>query len=130
MAIKVSNTTVIDNSRNLTNVGTVAAAGDVTLSSTGHLKVPVGTEAQRTGSPAAGMFRYNSTSGAFEGYTNEWGSIGGGGQEAGGAIHTNTGTASETYVFPAGTNGFSVGPITVNNGVSVTVAAGQRWVVI
>ena len=71
MAIKVSNTTVIDDSRNLTNIGTVGAAGDVTLSSTGHIKVPVGTEAQRTGSPAAGMFRYNSTAGAFEGYTTE-----------------------------------------------------------
>jgi hypothetical protein len=29
-----------------------------------------------------------------------------------------------------GQNGFSVGPITTANGVSVTVAAGQQWVVI
>jgi len=130
MAIKISNTTVIDNSRNLTNIGTIAASGDVTLSSSGSIKVPSGTEAERPGSPAAGMIRYNSDAASFEGYTTEWGSIGGGGQEAGGAILTNTDTATETYEFPSGTNGFSVGPITVSDGVSVTVASGNRWVVI
>ncbi len=48
--------------------------GDVTDS----IRLPVGTTAQRpTG--AAGMFRYNSNLEQFEGYTSEWGSIGGGG---------------------------------------------------
>jgi hypothetical protein len=47
------------------------------FSGTGSIKVPVGTTAQRSGSPTAGDFRYNSTTGAFEGYTSEWGSIGG-----------------------------------------------------
>jgi hypothetical protein len=37
-------------------------------------------------------------------------------------------TANATIA--AGQNGFSVGPITTANGVSVTVAAGQQWVVI
>jgi len=37
-------------------------------------------------------------------------------------------TANATIA--AGQNGFSVGPITTANGVSVTVAAGQEWVVI
>jgi len=36
-----------------------------------------GTTAQRP-SGTAGMFRYNSTEGKFEGYTTEWGEIGGG----------------------------------------------------
>jgi len=35
---------------------------------TGQVKVPVGTTAQRTGSPATGMIRYNSTLGFYEGY--------------------------------------------------------------
>ena len=52
---------------------------NLTLSGTGSVKVPVGTTAQRDGSPAAGMFRYNSSLEQFEGYTSEWGSIGGGG---------------------------------------------------
>lgn len=54
----------------------------------------------------------------------------GSGAQAGGAINVNTTTATESYTFPSGTNGFSVGPVTVANGVTVTVASGQRWVVI
>ena len=52
---------------------------NLTLNGTGSVKVPAGTTAQRDGSPAAGMFRYNSSLEQFEGYTSEWGSIGGGG---------------------------------------------------
>lgn len=44
----------------------------------GAMKLPVGATGQRpTGE--AGDLRYNSTTGEFEGYTTEWGSIGGGG---------------------------------------------------
>ncbi len=48
----------------------------------------------------------------------------------GGAIAINYDVVSTSYTVAAGTNGFSVGPITINNGVTVTVASGQRWVVI
>ena len=58
--------------------GELSVSGNTTLTGTGSLKVPVGTTAQRP-TPAAGMFRYNSTEGKFEGYTTEWGEIGGGG---------------------------------------------------
>ena len=47
--------------------------------STGAAGMPVGTTGQRPGSPAAGQFRYNSTLSKFEGYTDSWGEIGGGG---------------------------------------------------
>ena len=50
----------------------------VSVSGTGSIKVPVGTTGERP-TPAAGMFRYNTTEGKFEGYTTEWGEIGGGG---------------------------------------------------
>ena len=46
---------------------------------TGCVGITKGTTAQRPGSAAAGDFRYNSDDGKFEGYTNEWGEIGGGG---------------------------------------------------
>jgi len=59
-------------------VGDALIDGNSTMNGTGSLKVPVGTTAQRP-TPAAGMFRYNSTEGKFEGYTTEWGEIGGGG---------------------------------------------------
>ena len=42
----------------------------------------------------------------------------------------NSTTVSTSYTIPAGSNATSVGPITVNSGVSVTVPSGQRWVVI
>jgi hypothetical protein len=43
-------------------------------------------------------------------------------------INQNTITGNATIY--AGTNGFSVGPVTTANGVNVTVTAGQSWVVI
>jgi hypothetical protein len=56
--------------------------------------------------------------------------VGGSGAVAGGAIVINETTADESYTMPVGTNGFSVGPITVASGVTITISAGQRWVVI
>jgi hypothetical protein len=52
--------------------------GALVLNNTGSVKVSAGTTAQRESSPSAGMFRFNSTEGKFEGYTTEWGEIGGG----------------------------------------------------
>jgi len=51
---------------------------NVQLEGTESVGVPSGTTAQRPGSPSAGMFRYNSTTNEFEGYTTSWGAIGGG----------------------------------------------------
>ena len=48
------------------------------LNNTGSVKVASGSTAQRESSPTAGMFRYNTTDGKFEGYSTEWGEIGGG----------------------------------------------------
>ena len=70
-------------------------ADGVDISGTGSIKVPVGTTAQRNGSPTAGDFRYNSTEGKFEGYTTEWGEIGGGG---GSGIATEAATPSNAVV--------------------------------
>ena len=54
-------------------------ADDIVLSGTGALRLPDGTTAERPGSAAAGMFRYNTTLSRFEGYTDAWGEIGGAG---------------------------------------------------
>ena len=51
---------------------------DGTVNSSGAIDVAAGTTALRPGSPSAGMFRYNSTDGQFEGYTTSWGAFGGG----------------------------------------------------
>jgi hypothetical protein len=47
-------------------------------STTGSANIPNGTTAQRDGSPAGGMIRYNTTTASFEGYTTGWGSLGSG----------------------------------------------------
>ena len=92
-----SNTLVVDSSAN--RVGILNAAPDVSLdigSATDAIHVPVGTTAQRPGSPAAGYFRYNSTTGKFEGYTDEWGAIAGGGGGTNMDTNTYTGDGSTT----------------------------------
>ena len=61
---------------------------------TGAAVMPVGTTAQRP-TAAAGQFRYNSTLGKFEGYTDAWGEIGGGGA-ASFAADNFTGNGSTT----------------------------------
>ena len=45
-------------------------------------------------------------------------------------ILVNSAEVSADYTIASGNNGFSIGPITVDSGVTVTVAAGQSWVVI
>jgi hypothetical protein len=153
MALKIQGTTIVDDSRLLQNVtvdsdvvispallskATVLGSSLVsngaefisTDSSTDAILMPSGSTAQRP-SATNGMFRYNTDENEFEGYANgAWGPISGGGTEGGGAILINTDTVTETYSMPSGTNGFSVGPITVADGISVTVASGNRWVVI
>lgn len=45
---------------------------------TSHWTLPVGTTAQRPGTPATGMIRYNTSLSTFEGYAaSSWGSLGG-----------------------------------------------------
>ena len=56
--------------------------------------------------------------------------IAGGGAEAGGVIQVNKTTASVSYTMPTGSNGFSVGPITVNSGVTITISDGQIWYIV
>ena len=63
------------------------------LSGTDSIKVPVGTTSQRSSSPISGMFRYNSTTAEFEGYTTEWGAIAGG-TSGTGSFTTDTFTAT------------------------------------
>ena len=107
----------------------VFSDNEITMPGTGSLTVQKGTTAQRPGTPTAGMIRYNSTTGGFEGYTTAWGSIGGG-ASAGGVIYENSTTISSNYTLSTAKNGMSVGPVSISSGVSVTVPSGQRWVVL
>ena len=67
------------------NIDSQTFTGNVIFNSIGAIRLPSGTTAQRT-TGTAGDFRYNSTTGGFEGYTTTWGSLaGGGGGTPGGA---------------------------------------------
>jgi len=127
----------------LDNLGHVVAAsptmtGDVTMSSTGFLKVPVGNNAQQPGqsgapSAAAGQFRYNSDTGQFEGYTNAWGSIGGGAGATGGGndevfFESDT-NVTTNYTITSGKNAHTVSPV-IDSGVTVTVPSGSLLVIL
>jgi hypothetical protein len=52
------------------------------------------------------------------------------GAAASGAIWINNTTVSTNYTIATGTNGFSVGPITIASGFAITVSSGQRWVIL
>ena len=129
---------------NEANFGHVVAAtptmtGDVTMSSTGFLRVPLGTDAQQPGQssqPAAaiGQLRYNSTQNRFEGYKNTgWGEIGGGAGATGGGtdqVFVETGqTITENYTLSTGKNAMTVSP-TINTGKEVIVPTGATLVIL
>jgi hypothetical protein len=108
------------------------ASGTATFTSTGAVKAPVGTTAERP-TPATGMIRYNSSNGQFEGYyASTWGQIGGGATGGGGnqVFVLNDQTVTVDYTIPTGKNASSAGPITIDTGITVTVPTDSTWVIV
>ena len=119
------------------NVGTgLSVVGIATFASTSHVKLPAGTTAQRPGSAVAGDFRYNTTDGKFEGYTDSWGEIGGGGATQVSGIVSTTSTvgfaasfahatyrsASVNFLIADATGAYQAGKyIMIHDGTTVTV---------
>lgn len=60
--------------------------------------------------------------------TLSWATGGGGGGSS--TILENLQTISSNYTVTNGYNGLSVGPVTVNQGIEVTVGTGEKWVVL
>jgi hypothetical protein len=189
--------------------GDTTMVGNLAVNSTGQVKLPNGTTAQRSATPTVGSVRFNTTLQTFEGYSTYngqtissitrvtttatlttaanhnlttgtfvtvsgatpaeyngtfsitvttptaftytmtatpagsaspvgsykvgyWGQIGGGATGNGGdqVFVENGQTVTSSYQLPAGKNASSVGPITINSGVSVTVPSASRWVVL
>jgi len=100
---------------------------------TGFMLIPKGTTAQRPVSPVDGQMRYNTDTNQFEGYQGgAWGQLGGGATGGGGdeVFVENGVTVTANYTLSANKNAESVGPITVNSGVTVTIPSDQRWVIL
>jgi len=110
---------------------------NTTVDDTGFLRLPTGSTAQRpsAGISTQGMMRYNSTLSKFEGYTypaETWGTLGGG-AGGGGADEIfveNAMVVTTDYELTSGKSASSVGPITINSGVTVTIPSGQNWVIL
>ena len=108
-------------------------SGVATVSATGALTVPVGTTAQRPGSPAIGMTRFNTTTSVFEYYNGtKWAQVTeapysveylviAGGAGGGGTGPTGSGTGgggaggyrSSVAGEPSGGGGSSESPLTL-----------------
>ena len=93
-------TTVIANPVSANNTGKIAVGVvtclEVIATGTSRIKIPAGTTGQRPGTAVAGDFRYNTTDGKFEGYTDSWGAIGGGAEESDTSVSATTATAIYT----------------------------------
>jgi hypothetical protein len=142
-----NNTTAAKTVKNTTGTGVVIPAGtsafvfnDATnvvqavsaFGGTGAVLLPTGTTAQQpTG--ANGKIRYNTDNSKFEGYSGgAWGQLGGGATGGGGdqVFVQNGVTVTTNYTLSTGFNAESVGPITINSGITVTIPTNQRWVIL
>jgi hypothetical protein len=81
------------------NVRVTTTTDGTDFSGSGCIGIVKGTTGQRPGSPAAGDFRYNTTDGKFEGYTDEWGEIGGGGGAAETDVAVSSTSATAVYTI-------------------------------
>jgi len=102
-------------------------------STTGSAQVPVGTQAQRDGSPAAGYLRFNSDVSKFEGHNGTtWTSVGGGATGGGSdAIFIENGqTVTASYTISTGKNAGTFGSVTIADGITVTIPDGSVWTIV
>lgn len=107
---------------------------NVTLNGNAGIKLPIGTTEQRSNQGnLQGTIRFNSTTNKFEANDGtSWGVLnagatGGGSDEV---FIENNNIISSNYTISTGKNAVSVGPITINNGVTITIPNNSRWVIL
>jgi len=71
-----SDTLCIDFTTKRLGIGTSNPTATLDVGGTDSIKIPVGTTAQRSTSPANGMIRLNTTTGKLEYYNGEWKDVG------------------------------------------------------
>jgi hypothetical protein len=79
---------------------------------------------------ASGPIDVINSSGVWVGEGSPIGATGIAAASAGGVIYENSTTISSNYTLSTNKNGMSVGPISIDGGVTVTVPSGQRWVIL
>ena len=100
-------------------------------SSTGGAYIPSGLTSQR-GTAVVGKFRFNTTVGRGEIYNGtNWGSLGGatgGGADA--VFYLNDQVVNNNFLLVAGQNAGTFGPISIADGVTVTISDGCTWSIV
>ena len=129
-------------SSNAANLGLALLAGatftgEVIFNSTGSIQLPVGTTAQRPGSPTNGDIRYNSSDHEVEAYKNgNWLNVGSGAGSTGGnnglnaVFWENELTVTHDYSITASRGAGSFGAITINSGITVTIPSTSSWTIV
>lgn len=126
------NTNLATGAGSKVGVGTITSPTvTMAVGGTDALKIPAGTNAQRPSNEQA-LLRYNTDSNRFEGNNgNAWGSLGGatgGGNDA--VFYLNSQTITSNYTLAAGQNAGTFGPVTINDGVTVTISDGSTWTIV
>ena len=105
------------------NVTTVKIADDaVTADKLANTSVTAGTYGSTTLAPAITVDAQGRVTAVT---TNSISST-----VAGGAIYENSATISASHTIAAGTNGMSAGPVTINNGVTLTISSTSVYTVV
>ena len=121
------------------NLGLAPVAGATFTGAVIHnyttaLRIPVGTTAQRSGSPATGDLRFNSTLGSAEIYDgSSFTAVGGGSGTTGGGsdelfLETDQ-TMTTNYTLTSNKNAMTISPV-INSGVTLTVPSGAILVIL
>ena len=108
--------------------------GPIINNYTSAFRLPVGTTAQRPGSPAAGDIRFNSTTTEAEIFNGSiFTAVGGGAGATGGGndqwVFENDQNVTQNYEITANKHAHSVSP-TINSGVTITVPSGAILVIL
>ena len=108
--------------------------GSVIHNYTGALRLPVGTTAQRPGSPATGDIRFNSTTTSAEIYDgSSFTAVGGGAGATGGgsdqAFFEGDQNVTTSYTLTANKNAMAISP-TIDSGATITVPSGAILVIL
>ena len=121
------------------NLGLAPVAGATFTGAVIHnyttaLRIPVGTTAQRSGSPATGDLRFNSTLGSAEIYNGSaFAAVGGGAGATGGGsdevFFESDQNVTTNYTLTANKHAHTVSP-TINSGVTITVPSGAILVIL
>ena len=121
------------------NLGLAPVAGATFTGAVIHnyttaLRIPVGTTAQRSGSPATGDLRFNSTLGSAEIYNgSSFTAVGGGAGATGGGsdevFFESAQNVTTSYTLSSNKHAHTVSP-TINSGVTITVPSGAILVIL